>query len=45
MKNVSMNVAYYRRWFGNLTVTQNTRVTNADFSGYCISVPIDTSQP
>ena len=32
MKNVSMNVAYYRRWFGNLTVTQNTRVTNADFS-------------
>jgi hypothetical protein len=45
MKNVSVNVAYYQRWFGNLTVTQNTRVTTADFSPYCIGVPVDTRLP
>ena len=31
-KNVSVNVAYFRRSYGNLTVTQNTRVTNANYS-------------
>ena len=45
VKNVSMNVAYFRRWFGNLTVTQNTRVTTADFSPYCITVPVDSRLP
>jgi Carboxypeptidase regulatory-like domain len=44
-KNVSVNVAYFRRWFGNLTVTQNTRVTTGDFSPYCITVPADSRLP
>ena len=44
-KNVSMNVGYFRRWFGNLTVTQNTRVTTADFNPYCITVPTDSRLP
>ena len=38
-KNVGVNVVYFRRWYGNTTVTQNTRVTNADFTTYCITVP------
>jgi hypothetical protein len=38
-KNVSVNVAYFRRAYGNLTTTQNTRVTNASYSTYCIAVP------
>ena len=44
-RNVSLNVAYFRRWFGNLTVTQNTRVTSTDFSPYCITVPTDPRLP
>ena len=30
-KNVSVSVAYFRRSYGNLTVTQNTKVTNASY--------------
>jgi len=45
VRNVAVNVAYFRRWFGNLTVTQNTRVSNADFSPYCITVPADNRLP
>jgi hypothetical protein len=45
LPNVSVNVAYYRRWFGNLTVTQNTRVSNANFSPYCITTPSDSRLP
>jgi hypothetical protein len=44
-RNVSLNAAYFRRWFGNLTVTQNTKVTTADFSPYCITVPSDSRLP
>ena len=45
MSNVSLNVAYHRRWFGNLTVTQNTRVANGDFSPYCVTIPTDARLP
>ena len=45
VRNVSVNVGYFRRWFGNLTVTQNTRVTTADYSPYCITVPSDSRLP
>ena len=44
-RNVSVSAAYFRRWFGNLTVTQNTKVTTADFSPYCITVPSDSRLP
>jgi hypothetical protein len=44
-RNVSVNAAYFRRWFGNLTVTQNTKVTTANFSPYCITVPSDSRLP
>jgi hypothetical protein len=36
---VSVYAGYSRRWFGNLTATQNTAVTNASFTSYCIPIP------
>ena len=36
---VSIYGGYSRRWFSNLTATQNTAVTNASFTSYCIGVP------
>jgi len=36
---VSVYAGYSRRWFGNLTATQNTAVTNASYTSYCIPVP------
>jgi hypothetical protein len=43
--NVSVNVGYFRRTFGGLRVTQNTRVSNADFSPYCVTAPTDARLP
>jgi len=49
---VSVSGSYFRRWYGNfniisgnLPVTQNLAVTNADFSHYCIMVPADPRLP
>ena len=36
---VSVYAGYSRRWFGNLFATQNTAVTNASYTPYCIGVP------
>jgi hypothetical protein len=40
-----LNVGYYRRWFGNFTVTDNVLVTPADYDSYCITVPVDSRLP
>jgi hypothetical protein len=42
---VSAYAAYTRRWFGNLTATRNLNVTNADYTQYCIPVPVDSRLP
>jgi hypothetical protein len=42
---VSAYAAYTRRWFGNLTATRNLNVTNADFTQYCVPVPVDSRLP
>ena len=42
---VSMTAGYYRNWFGNFLVTDNTLVTPADFSPYCITAPKDSRLP
>ena len=36
---VSVYLGYSRRWFGNFFATQNTAVTNASYTPYCIGVP------
>jgi len=36
---VSVYAGYSRRWFGNLFATQNTAVSNASFTPFCVGVP------
>jgi hypothetical protein len=45
MANVSANVAYFRRIYGNFTVTDNLAVTPADYDPYCLAVPSDPRLP
>ena len=42
---MSVNAGYYRNWYGNRTVTDNTLVTPADFDTYCITAPNDSRLP
>jgi hypothetical protein len=36
---VGLNVGYYRTWYGNFLVTDNTLVSASDYDPYCISAP------
>jgi hypothetical protein len=42
---VSMNVGYFRRWYGNFIVTDNLQTVPSDFSPYCITAPSDSRLP
>jgi hypothetical protein len=42
---VSLTGGLYRRWYGNQTVTDNLKVTPADFDPYCVTVPVDPRLP
>jgi hypothetical protein len=42
---VSVSATYTRRWYGNLRATQNTAVTSANFTAYCVNVPVDPRLP
>ena len=42
---VSATFAYYRRWYGNVTATDNLDVTPADFDPFCITLPADARLP
>jgi hypothetical protein len=42
---VSATAAYYRRWYGNVTATDNVDVTPADFDPFCITLPNDSRLP
>jgi hypothetical protein len=41
----SVNVAYYRTWYGNLTVIDNLAIGPNDFSPYCITGPTNSRLP
>ena len=43
--NLVVNAGYFRTWYGNFMVTDNLRVTPADFSHYCVAVPVDPRLP
>jgi hypothetical protein len=45
LSGLSVNGSYNHRWYGNFQVTQNELVSNADFSPYCITVPVDSRLP
>ena len=40
-----MNIAYYRRLFGNFTVADNVLIGAPDYDPYCITAPVDTRLP
>ena len=42
---LAFEVAYYRRWFGNFTVTQNTSVSASDFTSFCVTAPTHADLP
>ena len=42
---VSVDVAYFRRIYGNFTVTDNLSVAPADYDPYCVAVPADPRLP
>jgi hypothetical protein len=35
----SVDVAYYRRWYGNFSVVDNQLVTPADYDQFCVTAP------
>jgi hypothetical protein len=42
---VSVDVGYFRRWFGNFVVTDNTAVQPTDFSPFDVTAPVDPRLP
>ena len=45
LPNLVVNAGYFRTWYGNFQVTDNLRVTPADYSPYCVTVPVDDRLP
>jgi hypothetical protein len=45
MSRVSMNVGYFRRWYGNTRVTDNVLIAPEDHSAYCVTAPADSRLP
>jgi hypothetical protein len=39
LPRVSMEVGYFRRWYGNFRITDNEALSAADFTAYTITVP------
>jgi hypothetical protein len=42
---VSATVGYFRRWYGNFTVVDNTAVAPTDFSPFSLTAPVDPRLP
>jgi hypothetical protein len=45
MSGVSVDVAYFRRSYGNFLATDNRRVLPSDFDPFCITAPSDSRLP
>jgi hypothetical protein len=45
VSRVSLNAGYFRRWFGNLRVTDNTSIAPTDYSPYNVTAPVDARLP
>jgi hypothetical protein len=45
MPRVSATAAYFRRWFGNFSVVDNTAVQPTDFSPYSVTAPLNPRLP
>ena len=44
-KGVAVNIGYFRRWFGNFAVTNNTGLTPSDFTEFSVTAPNDPRLP
>ena len=44
-QRVSVDVGYFRRWFGNFTVTDNFNLTADSFTKFSVAVPNDDGLP
>jgi hypothetical protein len=45
IRNVSVDVGYFRRWYGNFGVTDNLNLTAADYSNFSVTAPSDARLP
>ena len=45
IQRVSINVGYFRRWFGNFIVTDNLAVGPQDFDQFSVTAPVDPRLP
>jgi hypothetical protein len=45
ISQVALNVTYFRRWYGNFTLTDNLAVAPADFDPFCITAPANVQLP
>ena len=45
LPGLSLTAGYYRNWYGNFYLTDNTEVTPADYDSYCITAPTDSQLP
>ena len=44
-EHLSVNLAYFRTWYGNFLVTDNLAIAPGDFDPYCIAAPTDPRLP
>lgn len=42
---VGMEVAYFRRWFGNFPLTDNALVSPSDYDPFCVAAPTERACP
>jgi hypothetical protein len=45
LPKVGINVAYFRRWFGNFVVTDNRALAASDFDTFGVTIPSDPKLP
>jgi len=45
LPRVSVNVGYFRRWFGNFFATDNLSVKATDYSSFSVTAPADSRLP
>jgi hypothetical protein len=45
MDGMGVELGYYRRWWGNQTVTDNLLISPADYSEFCVRTPVESRRP